>query len=218
MTMEDIEMAALLDELLRQPREGEWFEFKHNNADPEEIGEYISALSNGAILNEKPYGYLVWGIEDQTNKILGTHFKPGNTKVKGQSLEMWLVQKLTPKPEFSFGEFEYKGQQIVILKIRTVTHMPVRWNNFAYVRLGGHKTRIDRYPEKEKQLWLTCARQSYEDQIVSDRLSADQILDRLDYPSYFDLLKQSLPDKAVIVDRFVKEKLISQHAGVAPTK
>jgi hypothetical protein len=32
--MEDIEMTALLDELLRQPREGEWFEFKHNNADP----------------------------------------------------------------------------------------------------------------------------------------------------------------------------------------
>lgn len=126
---------------------------------------------------------------------------------------MWLIQQLTPKPEFRFKEFDYKGQRVVVLSIRAVTHMPVRWNNFGYIRLGGQKTRLDRYPEKEKQLWLMCAQQSYEAQIVSDRLTADQVLEHLDYPSYFGLLKHPLPDKAAILDRLAKEKLICEHAG-----
>lgn len=212
--MEDSEISALIDEFRSQPREGEWFEFKVNITNPEDIGEYISALANGATLNEKPYGYLIWGIEDQTKKVVGTKFKPSSETVKGQSLEMWLVQQLTPKPEFWFQELEYKGHRIVLLTIRAVTHMPVRWSNFAYIRLGGHKTRLDRYPEKEKQLWLMCAHQSYEDQIVSEPLTADQVLERLDYSAYFDLLKQPLPqDKPATLERLRKEKLISPCGG-----
>lgn len=212
-TTEDLETCALLDELRNQPREGEWFEFKENMTNPEEIGEYMSALANGATLNEKPYGYLVWGIEDQTNKVVGTKFKPETEKVKSQPLEMWLVQHLTPKPEFQFKEIEYKGQRVVVLTIRAVTHMPVRWSNFAFIRLGANKTRLDRYPEKEKQLWLMCAQQSYEDQIVSERLSVDQILERIDYASYFELLKHPLPDRSSILDRLAKEKLVVECAG-----
>lgn len=50
-----------LDELRALPSETEWLEFKVNNNAPEEIGEYISALANGAALRQKPHGYLVWG-------------------------------------------------------------------------------------------------------------------------------------------------------------
>jgi predicted HTH transcriptional regulator len=38
----------LILELLKLPKETEWVEFKHNNSKPDEIGEYISALSNSA--------------------------------------------------------------------------------------------------------------------------------------------------------------------------
>ena len=212
-TEEELELCTVMDELLSQPHESEWLEFKQNYAKPEDIGEYISALSNGAILNDKPYGYLVWGIEDQTHKVVGTKFNPGHEKINAQSLEMWLVQQLNPRPEFRFAEFIYHGERVVMLRIRTVTHMPVRWNNFAYIRLGSHKTRLDAYPEKEKQLWLMCGRQSYEEQIVTDRLTIDQVLERLDYPAYFDLLTQPLPERAGIVDRLVKEKLVKECSG-----
>jgi len=49
----------LLKELSSLPKETEWLEFKHNNADPKEIGEYISALSNSAALSGKVFGYLM---------------------------------------------------------------------------------------------------------------------------------------------------------------
>jgi ATP-dependent DNA helicase RecG len=39
---------SMIQELILLPNETGWVEFKHNNKDPKEIGEYISALSNTA--------------------------------------------------------------------------------------------------------------------------------------------------------------------------
>ena len=50
---------GLVRELCKLAREVEWVEFKVNKADPQDIGEYISALSNSAALNGKSTGYLI---------------------------------------------------------------------------------------------------------------------------------------------------------------
>ncbi|MBI5306949.1 MAG: ATP-binding protein [Planctomycetes bacterium] len=63
-------LQRLLNELRNLPKETEWVEFKHNNADHQEIGEQISAIANSAALAKKTCGYLVWGIEDSTHNIL----------------------------------------------------------------------------------------------------------------------------------------------------
>ena len=57
-------LSALVRELCKLPNEAEWVEFKVNDADPDEIGEYISALSNSAALLAKPSAYLIWGIKN----------------------------------------------------------------------------------------------------------------------------------------------------------
>jgi hypothetical protein len=46
--------ASLVRDLRTLPRETEWVEFKVNNSNPIEIGEYISALANAAALLDKP--------------------------------------------------------------------------------------------------------------------------------------------------------------------
>ena len=43
---------GLLNKFRKLPSETEWLEFKHNKADPEEIGEHCSALVNSAVLSE----------------------------------------------------------------------------------------------------------------------------------------------------------------------
>jgi predicted HTH transcriptional regulator len=68
--------ASLVNELRTQPKETGWLEFKHNNGDPQEIGEYISALANSAAVEGKARAYLVWGIDDATHAVCGTHFDP----------------------------------------------------------------------------------------------------------------------------------------------
>ncbi len=42
------QLTSLLRELCKLSKETEWVEFKHNNADPQRVGEYISALANSA--------------------------------------------------------------------------------------------------------------------------------------------------------------------------
>ena len=47
---------SLVAELRKLPRETGWVEFKENNPNPEDIGEYLSALSNTAALHGKANG------------------------------------------------------------------------------------------------------------------------------------------------------------------
>ena len=50
---------------------------------PEEIGEYLSALSNSACYHEKDYAYLVYGVENITHRLVGTTFHPLRDQIKG---------------------------------------------------------------------------------------------------------------------------------------
>ena len=75
---------ALVRSFTKLPTEVEWVEFKVNNRDPERIAKYISALSNVATLLDKPFGYIVWGIDDEAHAILGTNFDYRKAK-KGNS-------------------------------------------------------------------------------------------------------------------------------------
>jgi len=70
--MDYIEFKKLIDALTARPKETEWLEFKHNFHSKEEIGERISALSNSAYLRNVPYGYIVFGIDDESHNVVGT--------------------------------------------------------------------------------------------------------------------------------------------------
>ena len=107
--MTPAELQAKLDELLRLPAETEWVEFKHNNDNPQEIGEYVSAIANGAALHGKRTGYLVWGIEDGTHAVLGTSFRPKQAKKGNENLESWLLHQLNPRIDFTIHEFDRSG-------------------------------------------------------------------------------------------------------------
>ena len=65
-------LAGLVRELCKLPAETEWVEFKKNKAEPEDIGEYLSALANSAALPGKAFAYLVWGVRKR-NTCLGRH-------------------------------------------------------------------------------------------------------------------------------------------------
>src|ERR1035437_3790618 len=95
-------LSGLITELRKLPAETGWAEFKENNSDPEEIGEYISALSNTAALHGKTNAYMVWGVKDGTHETTGTIFKPSTAKKGNENLENWLVRLLNPRLHFHF--------------------------------------------------------------------------------------------------------------------
>lgn len=198
-------MQLLMEELLAQSHECEWLEFKENNFDKQEIGEYISALANSAALLGKPNAYVVWGIEDGTHKVVGTTFKPQNEKVGSQALEMWLTVRLHPRIDFAFHEIVFEGRPVVVLVSRPITHQPVRFEDTEFIRVGSHKTKLKDHPAKERQLWQLSSNRNFEDEIATERATAEDVLQLLNYQKYFALSGLTVPDQAGIIDRLVKE-------------
>jgi len=79
--MDQEQLEKLIIHLTSLPLETETVEFKENNFKPDDIGKWISALSNSANLNNEKNAYLVFGIQDITHDIVGTKFLPSKEKV-----------------------------------------------------------------------------------------------------------------------------------------
>lgn len=175
MTPEDA--GKKLDELRGLPKETEWVEFKHNNSDPEEIGEYLSAISNAAALHYKQAGFIVWGVEDGTHNVVGTVFRPRQQKIGNEELENWLLRLLTPRIDFSICEFEHHGLSVVLFVIQPARHTPVRFKGEEFIRVGSYKKRLKDFPEKERKLWQIFSQQ---EQDWSAQICENATLDDLD--------------------------------------
>lgn len=204
-------LAGLVRELCKLPRETEWVEFKHNNADPQEIGEYLSALANAAACNGKANGYLVWGVEDETHRVVGTGFSPSTAKKGNEPLESWLLRLLTPKIHFRFHEFSLDGQPVVLLEVGAAFRHPVRFQSDEFIRIGPVKKPLKEAPDRERDLWRVLDQTPFERGIARERVSEDEALRLLDYPAYFDLLERPLPaNRDGIISALADDSLIER--------
>lgn len=195
--------------LVKLPRETEWVEFKVDNSEPESIGEYISALSNGAALNGETSAYLVWGIEDDTHAIVGTNFAPYEKRIGNQPLEIWLHRLLNPAIDFKFHEFMIDSRKVVLLQISPASGMPVTFRGNDFIRIGNVKGRLKDYPSKEGALWQALNQTNFEKQVAAEWVEEEEVLLKLDFPAYFDLLQVPLPDgRAAILDALKEDGLI----------
>lgn len=212
--MEKNKLKSLVYELTNLPMETEWVEFKHNKDDPEEIGEYISALSNSATLHGKASAYILWGVEDSTRQIVGTSFKPKEKRIGNEQLENWLLRLLDPQVEVRIFEGEVDGAPVVLFEIQHALSRPVRFKGVEYIRVGNYKKKLHDHPEKERALWRIFEQTPFEMGIAKSNITSDEVLELLDYPNYFHLIKQPFPDnRTAIMSRLCAEKIINHVAG-----
>jgi predicted HTH transcriptional regulator len=207
-------LASLLQELRQLPKETEWVEFKCNNANPEEIGEYISALANSAALEGKANAYLVWGIADGTHDVVGTTFRPTQAKKGNEELENWLIQLLSPRIHFRFVEFQADGKLVSMVEIPRAAHQPVQFQGVKYIRVGSYRKKLKDFPEKERELWRIFDVTPFEQQVAAERVTASDVLALLDYPTYFKLLNVPLPEtRDGILARLADDHMIETCQG-----
>jgi len=200
---------GLVDELRKLPEEPGWVEFKENNSNPEEIGDYLSALSNTAALQGKANGYLVWGVQDKTHAVVGTTFKPAQTKKGNEDLENWLTRLLNPRLHFRFYELTHEGKPVVVLEIPRASGRPVQFQGVEFIRVGSYRQKLKDHPQIEQKLWRIFEATPFEELTAMQRVTADTVLSLLDYPSYFELLDQPLPfDRDKILARLNEDRMI----------
>jgi ATP-dependent DNA helicase RecG len=134
--VDSLQFQNLVKNLVSLRGENEWLELKHNNKNPEEIGEYISALSNGAALLGRDSAYILWGVEDSTDKFVGTAFRPRDMKINGQELESWLIFHLDPQINLRIHEGSVDGKNVVLFEFAPATHRPIRFKSIEFIRVG----------------------------------------------------------------------------------
>lgn len=187
-------LVSLVRELCKLTGESEWVEFKVNVREPEEVGEYISALANSAALVGKAFAYVVWGISDRDHSAVGTSFDPSVARVGNEALENWLLRLLEPRLNFRFFQVPMDGHSVIVLEIERAFRQPVRFRGREYIRVGSYKKKLKDFPERERALWRIFDQTPFEDRIAAERVADDEVLRLLDYPTYFDLLKRPLPE------------------------
>lgn len=163
--MSSADFERLVRSLTALESETEWVEFKRNNTDPQTIGENVSAVSNGAALHEKPTGYLVWGIDDSTHQIVGTTFRPQQTKKGNEELESWLLRLLEPRLDVRFHAVNVDQQQVVVCEVPAATSQPTRFSGQEYILVGSYTKPLKDFPEKERKLWQSFNASVFEDGI-----------------------------------------------------
>lgn len=212
--MSEPELTTLLERLLRLPKETEWLEFKHNFHSPEEVLEKLSALSNGACLNNQHYGFLIYGVENETHQAIGTDFKPSKKKKGNEEIEHWIAQRLNPKIDFRFFEIIYHGFDITIFQIDAATSQPVDFTNEAYVRVGSITRKLREFPEKERKIWRKFNQTPFEKIIARSGLSGNDVIRLLDSPGFFDLIQLPYPsNQEAVLERLESEALIQKSVG-----
>ncbi len=155
----------IVNTLIGYDTEEEWFEFKENLDKVDEVGKYISALSNAAAYHRKEYGYLIWGVDDFSHEIVGT--KANYRKnINGEPFEHFLARKTYPDIAFSFNEVDIDGKRVVVLEIPKAKNIPTSYDYVRYLRIGSSRVSLTRHPDREATLF----------EILRDR--SDAIVDK----------------------------------------
>lgn len=151
----------------------------------------------------------MWGLEDNTRRVLGTEFKPRQKKVGNEELENWLVTQLQPRMDVQIHEVEFEDKLVVLFEVQAASNQPVRFKGTEYIRIGTYTKKLNDHPEKERELWRVFDKSPFETGIARENASEDEIIQVIDYPNFFRLLKIALPEnRSAILKRLVIENVI----------
>ena len=190
--MEKLEL--LIKELAKQPQETTWLEFKLNNDKPDMVGEDICALANAAALADRDKAYFIWGVDNVTHELKGTSFNWRTAKIGNEEFESWLRHSLSPNANFEFDSVYFDQKWFGVLEISAAIGSTVMFKKEEYIRIGSYTKRLNDCPAVKKELWSKLRYRDFETQAAKKDLELSQALDLLDYPTYFSLLKKSIPE------------------------
>lgn len=129
---------SILESLRAQGHENEVVEFKEakNQYDFEKIGKYFSALCNEANLKNKRSAWLVFGIKDKDQSIVGTQFRPNRADL--DHLKAEVANHTTGRLTFiEIYELDFPEGRVVLFEIPAAPKgIPINWKGHYYGRDG----------------------------------------------------------------------------------
>ena len=179
------EIVPIIEKLIKNNSETPTIEVKANRLEIDKLGQTISAISNSCLLEGESFGYIIFGIEDNTWEIKGTNERLADFKIGGQQAELYLTTLLQPDIKFEFYDnVEVEGKSLNVIKIPSATHTPVSYKKEVYIRIGANNKLAKDFSEKTRELWSITSGFNYEKTIVKRNVKLEDIFELLDYPTY----------------------------------
>lgn len=118
--------------------ENEVVEFKQagNDFSTDDIGKYFSALANEANLRGADGGWLVFGVNNKTRRVIGTDYRPQADHL--HSLKMQIAQNAQPRITFrEIHELTHADGRVLLFEIPAAPQgIPISWKGHYYARAG----------------------------------------------------------------------------------
>jgi predicted HTH transcriptional regulator len=173
------------------------------------ITHHISAFAN-----YPGGGYLVYGIQSKTGKIIG--IDQNTVKLVIEKISNLSRDTLDPVVQIDHAIVDYNNFNILIIYIIESSIKPVHTKNKSiedtYIRSGG-STRIASRQEVGALL-LNSKSLRFEDLHASKLLAKEKVLELIDYPSILKLLHKPLPSTSdEILSWLCDEKMIKKING-----
>lgn len=131
-----------------------------------------------------------------------------------EELENWLLRLLEPRIDIRIYEVDMEGKNVIVFEVSPAPNRPVQFKNVEYIRVGSYTKKLYEFSEKERALWRVFDQVPFEDGIAKENASSDDVLSLIDYPTYFHLMQQPLPDnRQAILQRLASEKIILHQKG-----
>lgn len=134
--MSDKELHIILKNFLSLPAETEWLEFKEakNNFDSDDLGKYFAALSNEANLKGKEFGWLIFGVKDNSKSIVGSNYRSTN-RAKLDNLKSEIANHTNGHTFQEIFELQLPEGRVVMFQIPAAPRgIPITWKGHFYGR------------------------------------------------------------------------------------
>lgn len=170
----------------------------------DKLAKHISAFAN-----QSGGGFLVFGVEDKTGKLLGITQADTNHTV--DQLANIARQGLVPEVVLDHCVVTYENVPVLLIRIEEAATKPVHLTGKSieesYVRIGGTTRKASR--QELGGLMLNSKPMDWETLRASDALTAQQALNLLDYRSIFELLERPVPSETdELLIWLAKEKML----------
>ena len=192
------ELNDILNRLCGLEAENEIVEFKEakSNYDFTKLGKYFSALSNEANLKGKPFGWLVFGIEDKKHNIVGSIYRSKRKDL--DSLKGEMANKTTNRISFiDIHEVNLPEGRVILFQIPSAPKgIPIAFDGHYYARDGEELVPLN--IEKIERIRAQATKEDWSAAIVPAATLED--LDEDAIALARKNFKNKFPDKADEVD------------------
>jgi len=135
--------------------ENEVVEFKQagNDYSTDDIGKYFSALANEANLRGADCGWLVFGVNNKTRRVVGTDYRLQAERL--HSLKMQIAENAEPRITFrDIHELAHADGRVLLFEVPAAPRgIPIAWKGHYHARAGESLTSLglDKLDEIRRQ-------------------------------------------------------------------